>query len=51
VCERHGIHAKASEESQIIFKNYLVEFQDKGERNSSWRALHKGEKQKKGRKE
>jgi hypothetical protein len=30
VCERHGIHAKSSESSQIIFKNYLVEFQEEG---------------------
>ena len=30
VCERHGIRAKASERSQIIFKNYLVEFQEEG---------------------
>jgi hypothetical protein len=35
VCERHGIRPKASEESQIIFKNYLVEFQDKGG-HTSW---------------
>jgi hypothetical protein len=38
VCERHGIRAKASEESQIIFKNYFVEFQEEGGHNSSWRA-------------
>jgi hypothetical protein len=30
VCGRHGIRSKASEESQIIFKNYLVEFQEEG---------------------
>jgi hypothetical protein len=30
VCERHGIRAKVSEESQIIFKNYFVEFQEEG---------------------
>ena len=34
VCERHGIHFKASERSQIIFKNYLVEFQEEGGRIS-----------------
>jgi hypothetical protein len=34
VCERHGIRAKASEEAQIIFKNYLVEFQEEGGRTS-----------------
>jgi hypothetical protein len=34
MCERHGIRAKESEESQIIFKNYLVEFEEEGGRNS-----------------
>jgi hypothetical protein len=33
VCERHGIRAKVSEETQIIFKNYL-EFQEEGGRTS-----------------
>ena len=27
---RHGIHAKVREETQIIFLNYLVEFQEEG---------------------
>jgi hypothetical protein len=34
VCRRHGICAKVSERSQIIFKNYLVEFQEEGGRTS-----------------
>ena len=34
VCEKHGIRAKASERSQIIFKNYMVEFQEEGGRTS-----------------
>ena len=45
VCEKHGIHAKSSEMSQIIFKNYLVEFQEEGGR-TSWNEgkVRKGEK-------
>jgi hypothetical protein len=34
VCRRCGIRAKVSERSQIIFKNYLVEFQEEGGRTS-----------------
>jgi hypothetical protein len=34
VCRRHGICAKVSERSQIIFKNYLVQFQEEGGRTS-----------------
>jgi hypothetical protein len=34
VCRRHGIRAKVSEEAQIIFKNYFVEFQEEGGRTS-----------------
>ena len=34
MCRRHGIRVKVSERLQIIFKNYLVEFQEEGERIS-----------------
>jgi hypothetical protein len=42
VCRRHGIRAKVSEEAQIIFKNYFVEFQEEGGR-TSWDEV-KGKK-------
>ena len=45
MCRRHGIHAKVSEEAQIIFKNYFVEFQEEGG-HTSWDEVKgkKGEK-------
>jgi hypothetical protein len=43
-----GIDAKEGERSQIIFKKLFVEFLDGGGRNSSWRAHHMRERQRKG---
>jgi hypothetical protein len=43
-----GIDAKEGERSQIIFKKLFVEFLDGGGHNSSWRAHHMGERQRKG---